>query len=99
MSLPARAFTPPPKVDSAVVRLTPRADPPAPALVDALRDRHPRRLRPAAQDAPVVAGVDLGGERLCEAAGIDPLGAGGDRSRSSGFLALARQLRSRLSLG
>ncbi|MFX9081337.1 rRNA adenine N-6-methyltransferase family protein, partial [Acinetobacter baumannii] len=33
LTLPARAFTPPPKVDSAVVHLTPRPDaPPGPLL-------------------------------------------------------------------
>ena len=37
MEVPARAFTPPPKVDSAVVRLTPRADRPSPARLDALQ--------------------------------------------------------------
>ena len=36
MELPARAFTPPPKVASAVVRLAPLADRPAEALVKAL---------------------------------------------------------------
>ncbi|HEY3799795.1 MAG TPA: 16S rRNA (adenine(1518)-N(6)/adenine(1519)-N(6))-dimethyltransferase RsmA [Caulobacteraceae bacterium] len=37
MELPARAFTPPPKVDSAVVRMTPKPDRPAPALIEALQ--------------------------------------------------------------
>ncbi|HEX3915900.1 MAG TPA: 16S rRNA (adenine(1518)-N(6)/adenine(1519)-N(6))-dimethyltransferase RsmA, partial [Caulobacteraceae bacterium] len=37
MDLPARAFTPSPKVDSAVVRLTPRPDRPAHAVVEALQ--------------------------------------------------------------
>jgi 16S rRNA (adenine1518-N6/adenine1519-N6)-dimethyltransferase len=36
MDLPARAFTPPPKVASAVVRLDPLPEPPAPALIAAL---------------------------------------------------------------
>ena len=35
MELPARAFTPPPKVDSAVVRLVPHADAPNAELIDA----------------------------------------------------------------
>src|SRR5690606_7437412 len=33
MDLPARAFTPPPKVDSAVVKLTPKTDRPDPATL------------------------------------------------------------------
>src|SRR5262249_28029126 len=37
MDLPARAFTPPPKVASAVVRLDPLADPPPDALIAALQ--------------------------------------------------------------
>ena len=36
MTLPARAFTPPPKVESAVVKLTPRPDRPGPELLQAL---------------------------------------------------------------
>lgn len=34
--LPARAFTPPPKVDSSIVRITPRPDQPSPALFSAM---------------------------------------------------------------
>jgi len=37
MDVPARAFTPPPKVESAVVRLTPRADRPSAERLDALQ--------------------------------------------------------------
>ncbi|HEV7384953.1 MAG TPA: 16S rRNA (adenine(1518)-N(6)/adenine(1519)-N(6))-dimethyltransferase RsmA, partial [Phenylobacterium sp.] len=37
MDVPARAFTPPPKVDSAVVRLTPRAERPSESRLDALQ--------------------------------------------------------------
>lgn len=36
MSIPARAFTPPPKIDSAVVRLTPRRDRPANVAFESL---------------------------------------------------------------
>ncbi|MER2519669.1 MAG: 16S rRNA (adenine(1518)-N(6)/adenine(1519)-N(6))-dimethyltransferase RsmA [Bdellovibrionales bacterium] len=36
MTLPARAFTPPPKIDSAVVRLTPRRDRPAHVAFESL---------------------------------------------------------------
>src|SRR5580698_1532402 len=37
MELPARAFTPPPKVTSAVVRLEPLADRPVEAVIDGLQ--------------------------------------------------------------
>jgi len=71
MSLPARAFTPPPKVDSAVVRLTPRADAPSAELLAALErttqaafGQRRKMLRSSLKT--------LGGEVLCRAAGIDP---------------------------
>lgn len=73
MSLPARAFTPPPKVDSAVVKLTPFSGParPAPALTAALErvtgaafGQRRKMLRSSLKT--------LGGEALCEAAGIAP---------------------------
>ncbi|HEX2559695.1 16S rRNA (adenine(1518)-N(6)/adenine(1519)-N(6))-dimethyltransferase RsmA [Phenylobacterium sp.] len=71
MDAPARAFTPPPKVDSAVVRLTPRADRPAPALLEALQTvtaaafgQRRKMLRSSLKT--------LGGEALCASAGIDP---------------------------
>ena len=69
MDLPARAFTPPPQVDSAVVRLTPRPDRPAPGVVDALQ-----RLTAAAfgQRRKMLRSSlrPLGGESLCAAVGI-----------------------------
>ena len=49
--LPPAAFTPPPKVSSSVVRLTPRPDQPAPELRATLAELTQRRLRPAPQDA------------------------------------------------
>ena len=71
MALPARAFTPPPKIDSAVVRLTPRADRPAPERVAALErvtgaafGQRRKMLRSSLKP--------LGGEALCAAAGLDP---------------------------
>jgi len=71
MSLPARAFTPPPKVDSAVVRLIPRVDGPNPELLAALErttqaafGQRRKMLRSSLKP--------LGGEALCRAAGIDP---------------------------
>jgi 16S rRNA (adenine1518-N6/adenine1519-N6)-dimethyltransferase len=70
MELPARAFTPPPKVDSAVVRLVLRADRPSDALVDRLQrvtaaafGQRRKMLRSSLKP--------LGGEALCAAAGID----------------------------
>jgi 16S rRNA (adenine1518-N6/adenine1519-N6)-dimethyltransferase len=71
MSLPARAFTPAPRVDSAVVRFTPRPDRPDDALVAALErvtqaafGQRRKMLRSSLKA--------LGGEALCAAAFIDP---------------------------
>ncbi len=71
MTLPARAFSPPPKVDSAVVRVVPHADGPAPRLVTALErvtaaafGQRRKMLRSSLKA--------LGGEALCRAAGVDP---------------------------
>ena len=49
--IPAKAFVPPPKVTSSVLRLTPRAAPLAPCRRDDLERVARRRLRPAPQDA------------------------------------------------
>jgi 16S rRNA (adenine1518-N6/adenine1519-N6)-dimethyltransferase len=71
MDVPARAFTPPPKVESAVVRLTPRPDRPSPARLDALQKLtaaafgQRRKMLRASLKA-------LGGEPLIEAAGLNP---------------------------
>jgi 16S rRNA (adenine1518-N6/adenine1519-N6)-dimethyltransferase len=71
MHLPARAFTPPPKVESAVVRITPFIAPqrPAQALIDALErvtgaafGQRRKMLRSSLKP--------LGGETLCTKAGI-----------------------------
>lgn len=69
MDLPARAFTPPPKVASAVVRLDPRPDRPPAALVKALErvtaaafGQRRKMLRSSLKP--------LGGEALCTAAGV-----------------------------
>ena len=67
----ARAFTPPPKVTSTVVTLTPRPAPLASAAWEDLEARHRGRLRPAAQDAEVLA----------EAARVGP---GASRHRADG---------------
>jgi 16S rRNA (adenine1518-N6/adenine1519-N6)-dimethyltransferase len=70
MDLPARAFTPPPKVASAVVRLTPKADRPSEATVKALeavtREAFGQRRKMLKSSLKA-----LGGATLCEAAGID----------------------------
>lgn len=87
MEIPARAFTPPPKVDSAVVRLTPRADRPAPERLDALQ-----RMTAAAfgQRRKMLRASlrGLGGEPLIEAAGLDPQ-ARAETIDVGGFLRLA----------
>jgi 16S rRNA (adenine1518-N6/adenine1519-N6)-dimethyltransferase len=87
MDVPARAFTPPPKVESAVVRLTPRPDRPAPARLDALQKLtaaafgQRRKMLRASLKA-------LGGEPLIEAAGLDPK-ARAETVDVGGFLRLA----------
>ena len=90
MDLPARAFTPPPKVASAVVRIEPRADAPGPELVAALEKvtaaafgQRRKMLRSSLKT--------LGGEALCAAAGIDA-SVRAETVPVDGFLALARAL-------
>jgi 16S rRNA (adenine1518-N6/adenine1519-N6)-dimethyltransferase len=71
MQVPASAFTPPPKIESAIVRLVPKAEQPAPELFKAME-----RLTAAAfgQRRKMLRGAlrGLGGEALLEAAGIAP---------------------------
>jgi len=87
MEVPARAFTPPPKVESAVVRLTPRTDRPAPARLDALQKitaaafGQRRKMLRASLKA-------LGGETLIAAAGLDAQ-ARAETVDVAGFLRLA----------
>ena len=90
MDLPARAFTPPPKVDSAVVHLTPLAERPDPDLLAALErvtaaafGQRRKMLRSSLKT--------VGGAALCEAAGID-LNQRAETVSVAGFLALARTL-------
>ncbi|RZJ98209.1 MAG: 16S rRNA (adenine(1518)-N(6)/adenine(1519)-N(6))-dimethyltransferase RsmA [Brevundimonas sp.] len=88
MHLPAAAFTPPPKVASAVVHLIPRPDRPDRALLKALErvtaaafGQRRKMLRSSLKQ--------LGGAALCEAAGLSPE----DRAEVidlDGFLRLAR---------
>jgi 16S rRNA (adenine1518-N6/adenine1519-N6)-dimethyltransferase len=88
MALPARAFTPPPKVDSAVVRLTPRPDAPDRERLAALErvtqaafGQRRKMLRSSLKS--------LGGEALCAAAGISA-DARAETVPVEGFLTLAR---------
>jgi 16S rRNA (adenine1518-N6/adenine1519-N6)-dimethyltransferase len=90
MDLPARAFTPPPKVDSAVVRLEPLARPPGAPLIAALQSvaraafgQRRKMLRSSLRS--------LGGEALCVRADIDP-NVRAETVSVSGFLALAAAL-------
>ncbi|MDB5419660.1 MAG: ksgA [Phenylobacterium sp.] len=87
MEVPARAFTPPPKVDSAVVRLTPRPDRPAPKRLDALQKitaaafgQRRKMLRASLKT--------MGGEALAIQAGLDPQ-ARAETIDVAGFLRLA----------
>jgi 16S rRNA (adenine1518-N6/adenine1519-N6)-dimethyltransferase len=87
MDVAARAFTPPPKVESAVVRLTPRADRPSPARLDALQKltaaafgQRRKMLRASLKG--------VGGEPLIEAAGLNPQ-ARAETVDVAGFLRLA----------
>ena len=87
MDVPARAFTPAPKVESAVVRLEPRADRPSDARLAALQAitaaafGQRRKMLRASLKA-------LGGEDLILAAGLDPQ-ARAEVISIDGFLALA----------
>jgi 16S rRNA (adenine1518-N6/adenine1519-N6)-dimethyltransferase len=88
MDLPPQAFTPPPKVSSAVVRLDPRADRPSEADIGALErvtgaafGQRRKMLRSSLKT--------LGGEALCAAAGVDP-NARAETISVEGFLGLAR---------
>jgi 16S rRNA (adenine1518-N6/adenine1519-N6)-dimethyltransferase len=87
MEVPARAFTPPPKVDSAVVRLTPLADRPSPERLEALQrvtaaafGQRRKMLRASLKP--------LGGEALARSAGLDPQ-ARAETIDVAGFLRLA----------
>jgi len=90
MSLPARAFTPPPKVESAVVNLTPRPEAPAREALARLEKvtaaafgQRRKMLRSSLRS--------LGGEQLCTAADIDP-DARAETISVDGFLRLAAAL-------
>ena len=87
MTLPARAFVPPPKVDSAVIRALPRAEAPGADLTAALErvtaaafGQRRKMLRSSLKP--------LGGATLCAAAGVDP-DARAEVIDVEGFLRLA----------
>ena len=87
-TLPPGAFVPPPKVDSTVVRLVPRAQPLAPAdpallerVTAAAFGQRRKMLRQSLKA--------LGGEALCRAAGIEPT-ARAEELTVEQFCALAR---------
>jgi 16S rRNA (adenine1518-N6/adenine1519-N6)-dimethyltransferase len=90
MHLPAAAFTPPPKVASAVVHLTPRPDCP-----DAETLKRLERVTAAAfgQRRKMLRSSlkTLGGAGLCEAAGIEP-DCRAEVVDIAGFLRLAKAL-------
>jgi 16S rRNA (adenine1518-N6/adenine1519-N6)-dimethyltransferase len=92
MDLPARAFTPPPKVASAVARLDPYAQRPSDDEITALeavtREAFGQRRKMLKSSLKA-----LGGAVLCQAAGIDPE-ARAETIDVDGFLALARTLES-----
>lgn len=90
MDVPARAFTPPPKVDSAVVRLIPRTDRPSAEMLKALErvtaaafGQRRKMLRSSLKV--------LGGESLIAATGLDPQ-ARAETIDLAGFLSLAERL-------
>jgi len=90
MDLPARAFTPPPKVASAVVRLDPRPDRPPREILMALEKvtaaafgQRRKMLRSSLKA--------LGGEALLERAAVDP-NARAEVIDVAGFLRLANAL-------
>ena len=87
MDLPARAFTPPPRVDSAVVHLAPKAERPEAAIVRNLEKvtaaafgQRRKMLRASLKP--------LGGEALLERAGIEPTQRA-EQVPPEGFLRLA----------
>ena len=93
MHLPPAAFTPPPKVSSAVVHMIPRADRPDRATLKRLETitaaafgQRRKMLRSSLKQ--------LGGGALCEAAGIDP-DARAETIDVAGFLRLANALETR----
>lgn len=90
MELPGRAFTPPPKVESAVVRLLPRMRRPTDEHVERLQKvtaaafgQRRKMLRTSLKP--------LGGDLLCDRAGLSP-NLRADAVDVAGYLALAAAL-------
>jgi 16S rRNA (adenine1518-N6/adenine1519-N6)-dimethyltransferase len=87
MELPARAFTPPPKVDSAVVSITPLMRPPPARTITALQTltqaAFGQRRKMLRSSLRIHGGADL-----CLSAGLDP-NARAETIPVDGFLALA----------
>jgi 16S rRNA (adenine1518-N6/adenine1519-N6)-dimethyltransferase len=88
MDLPAKAFTPPPKVDSSVVGLRALSPRPPDHLVEALQEvtraafgQRRKMLRSSVRG--------LGGEALCLEAGVDP-GVRAQNVAVEGYVGLAR---------
>ncbi|HUO21355.1 MAG TPA: 16S rRNA (adenine(1518)-N(6)/adenine(1519)-N(6))-dimethyltransferase RsmA [Caulobacteraceae bacterium] len=90
MDLPPRAFTPPPKVASAVARLEPFTEPPVAEILDAL-ERVTREAFGQRRKMLKSSLKALGGPDLCQAAGIDP-DARAETIDIAGFLRLARSV-------
>jgi 16S rRNA (adenine1518-N6/adenine1519-N6)-dimethyltransferase len=95
-TLPARAFVPPPKVESAVVRLVPRAAPLAPAepailerVTAAAFGQRRKMLRQSLKSLGAALGRDA--EALCRAAGVAPT-ARAEELTVEQFAALARAM-------
>lgn len=90
LTLPPQAFTPPPKVDSAVVYLAPRApapdDPPVAAVETVAAAAFQQRRKMLRRAMRQLTGAP---ERLLAAAGIDPQ-TRADRLDVAGYRALAR---------
>jgi 16S rRNA (adenine1518-N6/adenine1519-N6)-dimethyltransferase len=90
LEAPAKAFTPPPKVDSAVVHLVPRSRPVTGPRLEALQ-----KVTAAAfgqRRKMLRAGLRaLGGETLCHTAGVDP-SVRPETLDLEGFLSLADAL-------
>ncbi|MFP4518955.1 MAG: 16S rRNA (adenine(1518)-N(6)/adenine(1519)-N(6))-dimethyltransferase RsmA [Oceanicaulis sp.] len=96
-TLPARAFTPPPKVDSAVVVLDPLPEAERFEDLEALslvtESAFGQRRKTLRKSLGVAAGkAGVNSERLLEAAGVDP-GARAETIAPEGFFVLARAWR------
>lgn len=95
MDLPARAFTPPPKVASAVVQITPSSHRPSDSLVSALesvtREAFGQRRKMLKSSLKALGGADL-----CQAAGVETE-ARAETIDVAGFLRLAQAALSRAS--